>query len=51
MVDNELVAYMVREPAGDDGVPGQLTHITARQLPHLNHNINANTPKENRLPF
>jgi hypothetical protein len=26
---------MVREAAGDNRVPGQLTHVAAGQLPHL----------------
>jgi hypothetical protein len=28
-------SYMVREAAGDNRVPGQLTHVAAGQLPHL----------------
>ena len=30
-----FVVYLMREPASDDGVPGQLAHVAAGQLPDL----------------
>ena len=32
---------MMREPAGDDRIPGQLAHVAAGELPHLNKHQSA----------